>query len=170
MLTRGGSCRTSRDFLVFLRPPEVVSTIVKCARQHNCGVVGAVENCVQSDAVLVHRAKMDFVDELRVCEVVPRADAAKKCGSQPTRTQYDQPQLRPRGGSPGRGGARHENFSDTPGLALVKAVIAHAARRADESNTIAAVFDVRQANFHAEEKSDTGWFACCLNDTLPPET
>ena len=33
-------------------------TIAKCARQRTCGVVGAVEKCVQFDPVLVHRAKM----------------------------------------------------------------------------------------------------------------
>ena len=40
-------------------------------------------------------------------------------------------------------------------LALVKAVIAHAARRAESENIVVAVFDVRRAYFYAEEKRDT---------------
>ena len=40
--------------------------------------------------------------------------------------------------------------------ALVKAVIAHAARRAEsEEDIVAAVFDVRRAYFYAEENRDT---------------
>ena len=31
-------------------------TIVKCVRQHKCGVLGAVGNCEEFDPVLVHRA------------------------------------------------------------------------------------------------------------------
>ena len=54
----------------------------------------------------------------------------------------------------GRGGDRHECFSETLGLALVKAVIAHVARRADQNDTFLAVFDVRRAYFHVEEKRD----------------
>ena len=50
---------------------------------------------------------------------------------------------------------RHEFFSETPDLALVKAVIAHAARRAESEDVVVAVFDVRRAYFYAEEKRDT---------------
>ena len=52
----------------------------------------------------------------------------------------------------GRCGDKHEYFSETPDLALVKAVIAHAARLAESEDIVAAVFDVRRAYFHAEEK------------------
>ena len=38
---------------------------------------------------------------------------------------------------------------------LVKAVIAHAARRAESEDIVIAVFDVRRAYFYAEEKRDT---------------
>ena len=43
----------------------------------------------------------------------------------------------------------------TPDLALVKAVIAHAARRAESEDIVVAVFDVRRACFFAGEKRDT---------------
>ena len=46
-----------------------------------CGVVGAVETCVQFGPVPVHRAKMvetDHVDKMRVNDFAPRAVAAKK--------------------------------------------------------------------------------------------
>ena len=46
-------------------------------------------------------------------------------------------------------------FSETPDLALVKAVIAHAARLAEDEDIVAAAFDVRRAYFNAEEKRDT---------------
>ena len=55
----------------------------------------------------------------------------------------------------GRSGDKHEYFSESPDLALVKAVIAHAARRAESEDIVVAVFDVRRAYFHAEEKRDT---------------
>ena len=55
----------------------------------------------------------------------------------------------------GRYGDRHEYFSETPDLALVKAVIAHAARRAESEDIVMAVFDVRRAYFYAAEKRET---------------
>ena len=39
-------------------------------------------------------------------------------------------------------------------LALVKDVIAHAARRAESEDSVAAVFDVWRAYFYAEEKRE----------------
>ena len=54
-----------------------------------------------------------------------------------------------------RCGDKHEYFSETPDLALVKVVIAHAARRAEGEDIVVVVFDVRRAYFHAEEKRDT---------------
>ena len=55
----------------------------------------------------------------------------------------------------GRCGDKHEYFSETPDLALVKAVIAHAAWLAESEDIVVAVFDVRRAYFHAEDKRDT---------------
>ena len=48
-------------------------------------------------------------------------------------------------------GDKHEYFSETLDLALVKAVIAHAGRRAESQDIV----DVRRAYFHAKEKRDT---------------
>ena len=70
----------------------------------------------------------------------------------------DAPQIRARWVAQefrGRCGDKHEYFSETPDLASVKAVIAHAARRAESEDTVVAVFDVRRAYFYAEEKRDT---------------
>ena len=55
----------------------------------------------------------------------------------------------------GRCADEHEHFSETPDLALVKAVIAHAARWAEHEDVVVAVFDVRRAYFYAEEKRVT---------------
>ena len=55
----------------------------------------------------------------------------------------------------GRWGHKHEYFSETLDQALLKAVIAHAARRAESEDIVVAVFDVRRAYFYAEEKRDT---------------
>ena len=52
-------------------------------------------------------------------------------------------------------GTNTSTFSDTPDLALVKAVIAHAARRAESEDIVVAVFDVRRSYVYAEEKRDT---------------
>ena len=54
-----------------------------------------------------------------------------------------------------RCGYKHEYFSETPDLALVKAVIVHAARLVESEDIVVAVFDVRRAYFYAEEKRDT---------------
>ena len=70
----------------------------------------------------------------------------------------DAPQLRARWVSQefrGRYGDKHEYFTETPDLASVKAVIAHAARRAESEDIVVAVSDVRRAYFHAEEERDT---------------
>ena len=55
----------------------------------------------------------------------------------------------------GRCGDKHEYLSETPDLALVKAVIAHAPRLAESEDIVLAVFDVRRAHFYAEEEKDT---------------
>ena len=45
----------------------------------------------------------------------------------------------------GRCGDEHEYFPETPDLALVTAVIAHAAQLAESEDIVVAVFDVRRA-------------------------
>ena len=70
----------------------------------------------------------------------------------------DAPQIRTKWAAQefrGRCCDKHEHFSETPDLALVKAVIAHAALRAESEDIVVAEFDVRRAYFHAEEKRDT---------------
>ena len=51
-------------------------------------------------------------------------------------------------------------FSETLDLALAKAVIAHAARRAEGEDVVVAVFDARRAYFYAEEKRETPLLSC----------
>ena len=122
---------------------------------------------------LVHRAKMeerDFMDKMGVCGVVPRSYAAAN-GCRVNRTRWvtvnkgtdEALQLRARWVAQefrGRCGDMHEFFSGTPNLALVKAVIAHAARLAESEDVVVAVFDVRRAYFYAEEKRDTFFLSC----------
>ena len=128
----------------------------------------AVGHCEEFDPVLVHRAKMeekDFIDKMGVHDVVLRSAAAEK-GCRVIRTRWvtvnkgfdDAPQLRARRVAEefrGRCGDKHEYFSETPDLAFVKAVIAHAARQAESEDIVVAVFDVRRACFYAEENRDT---------------
>ena len=57
-------------------------------------------------------------------------------------------------------GTNTSTFSDTPDLALVKAVIAHAARRAESEDIVVAVFDVRRSYVYAEEKRETPLLSC----------
>ena len=166
------SCRMSRDSLIFLQQPA--TAVVTCrgrpsrsvCANTNVASLGAVGHCEEFDPVLVHRAKMeekDFTDKMGVYDVVPRSDAAKK-GCRVIRTRWvtvnkgsDNPQIRARWvAHEFRGcGDKHEYFSETPDLALVKAVIAHAARWAEREDVVVAVFDVRRAYFYAEEKRDT---------------
>ena len=131
-------------------------TIGKCVRQHQRGIVEAVEHCKEFDPVLVLRAKMeekDFIDKMGVYDVVSRSDAAEK-GCRVIRTRWvtvnkgsdDAPAAQK---FRGRFGDKHEHFSETPD---VKAVIAHAARRAESEDLVVAVFDVRRAYFYAEEE------------------
>ena len=61
----------------------------------------------------------------------------------------DNPQMRARWVAQefrGRCGDKHEYFSETPDLALVKSVIAHAARWAEHEDVVVAVFDVRRTS------------------------
>ena len=54
---------------------------MKCVRQHKCGILRAVGHCEEFDQALVHRAKMegkDFIDQMGVCDVVPRSNAGEK--------------------------------------------------------------------------------------------
>ena len=99
----------------------------------------------------------DFIDKMGVCDVVPRSAAAEK-GCRVNKGSDDAPQLRARWVAPefrGRCGDKHEYFSETLDLALVKAVIAHAARQAESEDIVVAVFDVRRAYFYVEEKRNT---------------
>ena len=156
------------DFLAVARDSDGTlqrKTIVKCVRQHKCGILGAVRHCEEFDPVLVHRAKMeenDFMNRMGVYDIAPRSDAAKK-GCRVMRTKSvtvkkgsdDVLQIRARWVAQefhGRCGDKHEHFSETPDLALAKAVIAHAARWAEHEDVVVAVFDVRRAYFCAEEK------------------
>ena len=143
-------------------------TIGKCVRQHKRGILGAVGHCEEFDPVLAHRAKVeekDFIDKMGVYDVVPRSAAAEK-GCRVIRTRWvtankksdDAPQLRARWVAQefrGRCDDKHEYFSERPDLALIKAVIAHAARRAESEDIVVAVFDVWRAYSYAEEKRDT---------------
>ena len=106
-----------------------------------------------------------FIDRMGFYDVVPRSAAAEK-GCLVIRTRWvtvnkgsdDAPQLRAKWVAQefrGRCGDTHEYFSETPDLALVKAVNAHAARRAESEDIVVAVFDARRAYFYAEEKRDT---------------
>ena len=127
-----------------------------------------MEKCVHFGPVLVHRAKMeekDSIDKRGLYDVVPRTDAGKK-GCRVIRIHlvlankgsYDRPQLRARWVAQvfrGKGGDSHEYFSDTPDVALVNAAVANVARQVCQSDTVAAVFDVRRAYFHAEVKRNT---------------
>ena len=103
----------------------------------------------------------DFMDKMGVYDVVPRSAAAEE-GCRVIRTRWvtvnkgsdDAPQLRARWVAQefrGRCGDTREYFLETPDLALVKAVIAHSARRAEGEDIVVAVFDVRRAYFYAED-------------------
>ena len=111
-----------------------------------------------------------------VYDVVPRSDAAEE-GCRVIRTRWvtvnketdDAPQLRARRVAKecrGRCGDKHEYFSETPDLALVKTSIAHAARLAESEDIVVAVFDVQRAYLYAEEKRDT---SVELSDCVPAE-
>ena len=136
--------------------------IGKCVRQHRRGILGAVGHCEEFDPAKME--EKDFIDTMGVYDVVPRSDAAEK-GCRVIRTRWvtvnkgsvDAPQLRARWVAQefrGRCGDKHEYFS-TPDLALVKPVIAHAARLAGSEDIVVPVFDVRRAYFYAEEKRAT---------------
>ena len=107
----------------------------------------------------------DFTDKMGVYDFVSRSDVADQ-GCRVIRTRWvtvnkgsdDVPQIRARWAAQefrGRCGDKHEYFSETPDLALVKAVIPHAALLAKSEDLVVAVFDVRRAYFYAEEKRDT---------------
>ena len=96
---KGGSCQMSRNSLIFSRPPLTARggegglqrrTMAKCFCQQRCGTLGVVGHCEEFDPVLVHRARMeekDFVDKMKVYDVVPRSDAAKE-GCRVIRTRW----------------------------------------------------------------------------------
>ena len=132
------SCRMSRVSSISLLQPAIA--MVTCRGKpsrsvyvNTCGILGAVGHCEEFDPPLVHRAKMeerDFIDKMGVYDVVPRSNAAEK-GCRVIRTRWvtvnkgsdDAPQLRARWVAEefrGRCGDKHEYFSETPDLALVK--------------------------------------------------
>ena len=164
------SRRMNRVFSIFLLLPVMAMVICRGKPSRsvflNTNVASweTVGHCEEFDPVLVHRAKMeekDFIDKMGVYDVVPRSDAAEKGCRVIRHSQQgsdDAPQSRAGWVAQefrGRCGDKHEYFSETPDLALVKAVIAHAARRAESEDIVVAVFDVRRAYFYAEEKRDT---------------
>ena len=87
----------------------------------------------------------DFIDKKGVYDVVPRPDAAEK-GCRVIRTRW----VAVNNCSDDASGSPWSSvvvmlkyFSETLDLALVKAVIAHAAWRAESEDIVVAVFDVR---------------------------
>ena len=154
------SCRKSRDSSIsLLQPAMCTSTLMWCPV-----VVG---HCEEFDPVLVHRAKMeerDFIDKMGVYDVAPRSDAAER-GCCVIRTRWVTvnmgcqmiiPRYVP-GGSLNNSVvvAVTKTSTSQRHLALVQALIAHAARWAEHEDVVVAVFDVRRAYFYAEEKRDT---------------
>ena len=136
-------------------------TIAKCVRQHKCGLLEAVGHCELWSIVPRWRRKtsytrwesmMSFRDPM-----LRRKDAVSFApgGSQSTRGPMTLLSY-VLGGLPRSSvvvaGTNTSTFSDTPDLALVKAVIAHAARRAESEDIVVAVFDVRRSYVYAEEK------------------
>ena len=113
--------------------------------------LGIAKNSTQFWSIVPRWRSTDFTNKMRVYDVVPRSNAAKK-GCRVIRTRWvsvnkgsdDAPQLRARWvldrSSAGSCGDKHEYFSETPHLALVKAVIAHASRRAESEDIVVAVF------------------------------
>ena len=127
--------------------------------------LGIAKSSTQLWSIVPKWRERDFIDKMGVYDVVPRSDAAER-GCRVIRTRWvtvnkgtdDAPQLRAGWVAQefrGQCGDKHEYFSETPDLALVKAVIAHAARLAESEDIVVAVFDVRRAYFYAEEKRDT---------------
>ena len=119
-------------------------TIGKCAHQHKRGILGAVGHCEEFDQALVHRAKMeenDFTDKIGVYDVVPRSNAVEK-GCRVIRTGWITVNKGPMtllsyvlGGVPRSSLVVAVTNTSTSQrhltLASIKAVIAHAARRAE---------------------------------------
>ena len=102
----------------------------------------------------------DIVDKMGVYDIVSRSDAAAK-GCRVIRTRwsmakkesYDKPQLRARWVAQEfrcPEGDKHEYCSETPDLAMVKAVIAHAARLVGRGDTVVTVLDGRQMYFFSD--------------------
>ena len=138
-------------------------TIGKCVRQHKRGILGAVGHCEEFDPVLVHRAKMeekDFTDKMGVYDVVPRSDAAEKgCRVIRTRWATVNKAVTCLVGCPSSSVVVAVTNTSPPQRHLTKrqskAVIAHAARRAESEDIVVAVFDVRRAYFYALKKRGT---------------
>ena len=164
------SSRMNRVFSIFLLLPVMAmvirrKTIRKCVRQHKRGILGsgwALRRVRPSSGPSCQDGGERLHRQEGVYDVVLRSDAAEK-GCRVIRTRWvtvnkgsdDAPQLRARWvGCPGVPWSLWY-FSETPDLSSVKAVIAHAALRAESEDTVVAVFDVRRAYVYAEEKRDT---------------
>ena len=130
--------------------------------------VNAVDEESQYDPQLLKKAKLEekaFIEKMGVYEVVPRSEAAKRrCNVIKTRWVIankgteEKPQLRARWVAQEfrtQGGDRNAYFAETPDLALVKSVLAHAAEIRAQCDAVVAVFDVRRAYFYADEDRDT---------------
>ena len=155
------------DFLAAARNSNGIlqrKTIATCAsiQMWNPRAVG---HCEEFDLALVQDGGEDFIDKWESMTSFRDLMLRKKgavlsapSGSQSTRgpmthLSYVLGGLRQE--FRGRCGDKHEYFSETPDLALVNAVIAHAARLAESEDIVVTVFDVRRAYFYAEEKRDT---------------
>ena len=110
-------------------------------------------NLIQSWCTSAQKEERHFVDKRKVYDVVPRANAARRGAESlaPDGSRRPGAPMISLGASvarkvDGTGVSRsrrdmHECSSETPDLALVKAVSAHAA----QGDTVAVVFDVRRA-------------------------
>ena len=92
--------------------------------------LGIAKNSTQFWSIVLKMEEKDFTDKMGLYDVVPRSDAAEK-GCRVIRTRWvtvnkgsdDAPQIRARWVAQqfrGRCGNKHEYFSETPALALVK--------------------------------------------------
>ena len=162
---------TASRFLMSLRLLEVVTGVSTDARSPKVHVDTRGCGCRELHAIRSNPGspsnmeEKGFVGKMKVFSMVPRAAAAAKRAESSVpdgrrvlaNNGSDQLQLRARVAQEVRGRGRdiNEYFSETPHLALVKAVSAHAARLVGQCDTVAAVFDVRRAYLYAEEKRST---------------
>ena len=180
------SCRMNRVFSIYLLLPVLAMAICRgkplesvfdSTNVASWGQLSSAKNSTQFWFIDAKMEEKDFIDKMGVHDVVPRSAAAVK-GCRVSRTRWvkvnkgsdDAPQLRARWVAQefrGRSRDKHEYFSETPDLALVEALMAHAARRAEGEDIVVAVFDVRRACFYAEEKERETFLLSCRTVCLP---